>query len=396
MPEWYRAGTPARRAGRARPPRGGRAPGGPPPPPGGPRGPRWGGGGGRPPGRPGGAPGGGRAGPPPPRPEQSAARRRPAPPARPPRRVRPGTSPASPGRWQRFASDRPRSGRRRRSRHQDGTGGRDGRIGRRGTRRVRPPATAVPGAAGDDRAAEPRRAHVLRPRPQGVRDVRGPPPRRPRCLLVRRAPRVPGHAGRGGAAAVLRASVRGPSGLDRRLPGRRGRLGRGRDDRAGRLPGDGAQAPGRRAGRSIPPTPTLPCENRRAEGTPRVGMGFARASESVFPGPRTSAPGPKGCAGGAPDVPDEEGGSGRGELAPPLLPLPLKGGGTLVLLPVALVLGFGGASPGFAAGAPGGPGGGGPTRPGAPGRHPAPAPAPPPARLGRPPPAPAPPPGTPR
>src|SRR2546430_2914952 len=108
--------------------------------------------------------------------------------------------------------------------------------------------------------------------------------------------------------------------------------------------------PGRR---HVPPAPALACENRRAEGTPPVGMRFARASESVFPDPRTSAPGPKGCAGGAPDVQDEEGGSGRGELAPPLLPLPLKGGGTLVLLAVALVLGFGGASPGFAAGLPG-------------------------------------------
>src|SRR2546430_3476419 len=141
--------------------------------------------------------------------------------------------------------------------------------------------------------------------------------------------------------------------------------------------------PGRR---HVPPAPALACENRRAEGTPPVGMRFARASESVFPDPRTSAPGPKGCAGGAPDVQDEEGGSGRGELAPPLLPLPLKGGGTLVLLAVALVLGFGGASPGFAAGLPGAPGGGGGRHPRAPGGHSVPRPCRHPAHVGRPPP----------
>ncbi len=55
-------------------------------------------------------------------------------------------------------------------------------------------------------------------------------------------------------------------------------------------------------------------------------MGFARASESVFPALQASRPGPKGCAEGAPNVPDKEGGFGRGELAPPLHPLPRNGG----------------------------------------------------------------------
>jgi hypothetical protein len=56
-------------------------------------------------------------------------------------------------------------------------------------------------------------------------------------------------------------------------------------------------------------------------------MGFARAGESVFPALQASRPGPKGCAEGAPNVRDKEGGFGRGELAPPLHPLPREGGG---------------------------------------------------------------------
>ena len=66
-------------------------------------------------------------------------------------------------------------------------------------------------------------------------------------------------------------------------------------------------------------------------------MGFARASGSVFPALQASRPGPKGCAEGAPNVPDKEGGFGRGELAPTLHPLPPCGGGRTLAYPGAVL-----------------------------------------------------------
>ncbi len=49
-----------------------------------------------------------------------------------------------------------------------------------------------------------------------------------------------------------------------------------------------------------------------------LAMGSARANESIFPRSPASRTGPEGCAEGAPNVPNKVGGSGRGELAPPL------------------------------------------------------------------------------
>src|SRR2546422_9459332 len=56
-------------------------------------------------------------------------------------------------------------------------------------RRARPCAKDLPRPAGDHRAAEPRRADLLRPREEVVRQLHGRPPRRrtPRALVRRAA-----------------------------------------------------------------------------------------------------------------------------------------------------------------------------------------------------------------
>ena len=77
--------------------------------------------------------------------------------------------------------------------------------------------------SGGDRAAQPRRADLVRPRQERLRDVLGPRPPRPRlpAPVVRRAAGRAGGAGRGGAGAVLPAAVRGRAGLARRPHRRR-------------------------------------------------------------------------------------------------------------------------------------------------------------------------------
>src|SRR2546427_12435294 len=73
------------------------------------------------------------------------------------------------------------------------------------SRRTRPCAKDLPRPAGDHRAAEPRRADLLRPREEAVRQLHGRPPRRrtPRALVRRAA----GDAARPGAPEP-RADVR--------------------------------------------------------------------------------------------------------------------------------------------------------------------------------------------
>jgi hypothetical protein len=73
------------------------------------------------------------------------------------------------------------------------------------------------------------------------------------------------------------------------------------------------------------PTPALPRENRTAEETRRVGMGFARASESVFPALQASRPGPKGCADGAPTSQTKRGFRKEGACSPLASPPPPRG-----------------------------------------------------------------------
>ncbi|CAA9446342.1 MAG: YjbR family protein, partial [uncultured Pseudonocardia sp.] len=97
-----------------------------------------------------------------------------------------------------------------------------------------PAARAVPGAARGHRADQPRRADVVRA--QGLRQLRRAPPRRPGGVLVRRAARGAGGAGRGGAGALLPAALRRGARVAGGAPGHRPRLGRDRRDRHRRLP----------------------------------------------------------------------------------------------------------------------------------------------------------------
>ncbi len=86
------------------------------------------------------------------------------------------------------------------------------------------------------RAAEPRRADLLRPGQAGLPDGADQPPRR-RSLrdLVRGARRDAGNARRRRPRAVLRAALRRPSGLARPASRPRARLGRAGRHRRGRV-----------------------------------------------------------------------------------------------------------------------------------------------------------------
>src|SRR5579875_105882 len=79
--------------------------------------------------------------------------------------------------------------------------------------------TALPRTAGDERAAQPRRAELLRAREALLRDgARRPPRRRDLRPLGRRAARQPGAPRRRRPRALLPAAVRRPSRLARGAP----------------------------------------------------------------------------------------------------------------------------------------------------------------------------------
>jgi hypothetical protein len=100
---------------------------------------------------------------------------------------------------------------------------------------------AVPRAAGDERAAQPRPAHLLRARQAVVPDGAARPPRgRAVRALVRGRGRRPGDARRGRPGALLPAAVRRPPRLARRSARPRSLLGRAGRDRRGRLRGGGS------------------------------------------------------------------------------------------------------------------------------------------------------------
>src|SRR2546430_3210553 len=58
-----------------------------------------------------------------------------------------------------------------------------------------------------------------------------------------------------------------------------------------------------------------PCTRKRSQG--RRNHGLRPVCELIFPRPQESAPGAKRSAGGAPNIPEKEGGSGRGDEVPP-------------------------------------------------------------------------------
>src|SRR3954452_6630847 len=112
-----------------------------------------------------------------------------------------------------------------------------------GTRAAADP-PALPRAARDERAPEPRFADLVRPREAVVRDVPGRPPRRRTAgHLGRGAARDAGDAGRRGARGLLRPAVRRPQRLGGRPPEPRPGLGGDRRRGGGRVADACAEAP---------------------------------------------------------------------------------------------------------------------------------------------------------